>query len=173
MHSLRGRRLLCSMFFSAGALSGILCLRCFTQERCGQLCSLLLESAAGWPRAAWIAIFLAWPLTILVFGVSVFGGFFISLLLVICGYASGAAAFLWSLVTKGCGSLLLALLPFSCCIVSFAADTSAVSTDLRRAILAGEPIGAFGRYSLMRMAVSFTILLMEALCLMQLELMIC
>jgi hypothetical protein len=166
MYDLRGRRLISAVFFSFGALSGILCLRRLKAEDC----ALLWQRISGWlarsPRGLIIGLFLVWPLILLLFGASVIGALLGYFVLVLCGFAVGAAAYLFLKASGASPVFLLAMLPFSCCIVSFAADMRLTKTYLRT----GGPVGDTCRFARMRMAVSLLILLLEALCLMRLDL---
>ena len=167
MRGIRMKRLLCAVSFSFGALCGVLCMRRLPDETCETYYQRCIGLISERPGIAVFAVLLAWPLLICIFGVSFLGDVFVSALLIVCGFCAGASVLVC--LAAGCKGvvILLALVPFSCCVVSFAAEVQSTAAGLRRRLLPGSPGAALDRYALRRMVISLLILLLEAVCLLQ------
>ena len=170
MHSFRNKRLVYAAWFSFGAICGVLCFKKLPVESIELCFQKLSDFPAGKHKAALSAFLLIWPLLLGTFGMTIFGGVFTSLIVIVCGFFTGAAALICMNEGGNCAGFLMALVPFSCCVISFASDLRSFAAGMRLQLRAGVMIGTINRLALLRMLVSIIILLLEAICLVPLEL---
>lgn len=173
MRSIRSLRLMHAALFSFGTLCGVLCLRRIPADIRGVMISRFFSLLGKRPAVVAFACVLVWPSMMTLLGCSVFGDVFVLVLIVACGFSAGSAAYTCLTLHESLSLCLAALIPFSCCIVSYSADQRMIAADLRQRFRSCSGERLFNRYTLLRMTISVLILLVEAICLLQVVLSVC
>lgn len=173
MRSMRSIRLTQAALFSFGTMCGFLCFRGVPADGRGILFSRLLFLHRMDPVIFIFAAVLIWPLMMTFLGCSVFGEIFVVILIIACGFSVGTDVYTHLYVPQSLSVFLLALIPFSCCIVSYSADQRSIALELRQRIRSGSREHFVNRYTLMRMMISVLIIFIEAICLIQIGFSVC
>ena len=173
MRRMRNMRLTQATLYSFGTMCGFLCFRIVPADSREVLFSRLY-SLLGIDRVIFtFAALLIWPFMMTFLGCSVFGDVFVMCLIVLCGFSVGTAVYTCLYVAENLSLFLLALIPFSCCIVLYSADQRLIALDLRQRIRFGSKERFLNRYTLLRMMISVLILFVEAICLNQIGFSVC